>query len=206
LAYRLVIFDFDGTLADTYDWFLGAVEAAAPRFGVALPDPATRETLRGVPTREVVRRMGVPRWKMILIAKHLRRRKEQAAPGLQLFAGVAELLEALSARGTALAIVSSDGEVSVRATLGALASRIGIYDCGAPLFGKKRRLKRVLRRVGVRPEEAIFIGDETRDAEAAREAGIAFGAVSWGYARPAALLATEPTLVFTTPPEIAALV
>ncbi len=56
--------------------------------------------------------------------------------------------------------------------------------------------------MGVAPAEAIYIGDETRDAEAAAEAGVAFGAVAWGYAAPAALLACRPAEVFAAPGDI----
>jgi phosphoglycolate phosphatase len=65
-------------------------------------------------------------------------------------------------------------------------------------------MRRVLRRCGVRPAEAIAIGDEIRDVEAARSAGIAFGAVSWGFGRPEALAAQAPAVIFGTMDEIPA--
>ena len=57
-------------------------------------------------------------------------------------------------------------------------------------------VRRVVKRAGVAPSEAIAIGDEVRDLEAARGAGIAFGAVTWGYAAEEALRAREPDVVF----------
>ena len=94
-------------------------------------------------------------------------------------------------------MVSSDAESNVRATLGgALAPLVAHYACGASLFGKARKFKAVLRRAGLRPEQAIWIGDEIRDLEAARTAGIAFGAVAWGYTRPDALRARAPDQMF----------
>ena len=50
------------------------------------------------------------------------------------------------------------------------------------------------------------IGDEVRDGEAARQAGIDFGAVSWGYARPEALQQLSPALVFDSVADISRLV
>jgi phosphoglycolate phosphatase len=55
------------------------------------------------------------------------------------------------------------------------------------------------------PCRAILIGDETRDVEAARAAGIASGAVLWGYAAPEALVAAGPTKVFAEVGELAGL-
>jgi phosphoglycolate phosphatase len=61
----------------------------------------------------------------------------------------------------------------------------------------------VLKRAGVEPARAIAIGDEVRDIEAARSAGIACAAVTWGYAAPAALRAQRPDLLFERMDEIA---
>lgn len=49
----------------------------------------------------------------------------------------------------------------------------------------------------------MSFGDEIRDAEAARAAGIAFGAVTWGQHSPEALGAQSPAEIFVTVPEIA---
>ena len=56
---------------------------------------------------------------------------------------------------------------------------------------------------GVGAAQAIAIGDEVRDIEAARAAGIACGAVTWGYAAPEALRALGPDLVFERMEDIA---
>jgi len=42
-----------------------------------------------------------------------------------------------------------------------------------------------LHATGIVPARTIYIGDQTTDAEAARGAGVAFGAVAWGYGRSA---------------------
>ena len=61
-----------------------------------------------------------------------------------------------------------------------------------------------MRRARVKPCETLCIGDETRDIEAAREAGLASGAVAWGYARREVLAERAPTWFFETPDEVAA--
>ena len=60
----------------------------------------------------------------------------------------------------------------------------------------------MLRRSGIAARDAICIGDEIRDFEAAQKAGIAFGAVTWGYAAAEALIARSPAMVFRTVDEI----
>lgn len=113
------------------------------------------------------------------------------------------MLATLKARGLRLAIVSSDAERNVRKALSAAAGSVDLYACSASLFGKAAKFRRVLKRAGVPAAAAIAIGDEMRDADAAAQAGIAFGAVTWGYAKADALMTKQPALVFRSMDEIA---
>jgi phosphoglycolate phosphatase len=70
------------------------------------------------------------------------------------------------------------------------------------MFGKAGRLRAVLKSSRIRTLEAIYIGDELRDAEAARKAGMAFGAVGWGHNSLEALRAAGADEYFTSPREI----
>jgi phosphoglycolate phosphatase len=205
VAPWLAIFDLDGTLADSFPWFLGAMPAVADRFGFRrVAGPEEREALRGLGPREVLRRLEVPRWRLPAIARHVRRLKAEGAGAVPLFPGVPAMLRALSEAGVALALATSDSEANARVTLGAEnAALIRHWGCGAPLLGKTRTLRRVLRAGGVAPEDAVFVGDEVRDAEAARAVGVAFAAVVWGYGAPEALRAQGPAFVFGGVAEIA---
>ena len=79
-----------------------------------------------------------------------------------------------------------------------LADQIAFYGCGASLFGKTSKLRSAIKRCNVDRKRTIYVGDETRDIEAARAAGTASGAVLWGYAAPDALLGLNPTIAFHT--------
>ena len=199
--YRLAIFDFDGTLADTFPWFLGLLEDVAARFGIAGAAGLDVEEMRGLSAREIVARLGIPAWKLPRIAAHVHRLAAQS--DIALFGGAHETLRSLHAQGVALAVVSSNGEAAVRRAIGAeTAGLIGEFACGAKLFGKARVFRGVVRRARAAPAQTICIGDEIRDGEAAHDAGLAFGAVSWGYNTPEALARTAPEHVFSAMEEI----
>jgi phosphoglycolate phosphatase len=174
----MAIFDFDGTLADSFPWFLAAVNRLAECYRFHPIEPQEVETLRGYPARRLVHHLGVPAWKLPLIARHLRRLMAADISRIALFPGVDRLLHGLAARGAQLAVVSSNSAGNVHRVLGPHnAALIGHYACGVSLFGKPSKLRSVLRRSGVSAGAAICIGDEIRDLEASRAAGIAFGAV-----------------------------
>jgi len=205
VKYQLIIFDFDGTLADSFPWFRRVLNGVADEFGFRRVAPGEAAALRGLDAREILRRLAVPRWKLPMIVRHMRTLKTRDRDAIALFPGVDRLLHELTQRGLVLALVSSDAEANVRHTLGAANSeRIAHYACGASLFGKRAKFVSVLRRAQMTPPDAIAIGDEIRDAQAARRAGIAFGAVSWGYTDLAALCSIAPDEVFASMDDILA--
>lgn len=204
-AYRLVVFDFDGTLADTQAWFAGILDAVADRYQFRRIGREEWPTVRGMDARTLMNHVGLPLWKLPLVSRHVRALCARDAGSLRLFPGVAEMLAALERQGVALALVSSNGETTIRRVLGPEAGRFRHFGCGAGLFGKARHLTRAMRACGVPARATLAIGDELRDLDAARAAGCAFGAVEWGYASAAALAARRPAHRFTTPDEITAL-
>lgn len=186
--YELVIFDFDGTLADSFDWFIRTLPEVVPRHG--LPQLSTDEwqALRGLDARTIMRRLGLPLWKVPSMAREMRRRMHEDIERIALFDGVPALLADLKSDGHALAIVSSNSAENVRRVLGAeSAGRIDVFACGSSLFGKRAGLGATLKRLRCAPTAALYVGDEIRDAEAASAAGIAFAAVAWGFTLPDAL-------------------
>jgi len=203
--YRLVIFDFDGTLADSGDWFLAQADDLADRFRFKKVTPDEVEMLRGRTTREVIRYLGIPRWKLPRMARHMHARLAAEADKIKLFPGVEALLAELDDAGVEIAVVTSNAERNARAILGAAnVARVRHWECGASLFGKARRFRRVLRRSGVARGDAISVGDETRDITAARRVGIAAGAVTWGYARRDALITLGPDRLYDDAAAVAA--
>jgi phosphoglycolate phosphatase len=203
MPYSLVIFDLDGTLADSFPWFQRNLNEVADRFGFRRVEEGEVESLRLASTREILSRLEVPMWKVPFIARHMRRLKTEQAASIPLFAGVETMLWKLAESGVRLALVSSDTESNVREKLGVSSALFADFDCAASIFGKPAKFRRVLRRSRVDAAQAIAIGDETRDIEAARAVGIACGAVTWGYAAPKALIDRKPDLVFERMEEIA---
>ena len=199
----LVIFDFDGTLADSTAWAIPAVRPLAERFKFKAVTEDEIAMLRGRSSREIIAYLGLPLWKVPLVAAHGKKMMAADAHAIPLFAGTRDLLRALSAAGLRLAIVSSNSEATIRSILGAeLAGLVDHYGCGAAIFGKASKFKAVVKAARIPKDRVLCIGDETRDIEAAREAGLACGAVEWGYATRRALADHGPTMMFAAMDEI----
>ena len=196
--FDLLVFDFDGTLANSAGWFRSILPDIAKRFGFRCPDTDELEVLRHKPPREVMRILKIPGWKLVFIAVHVRKlaAKAEAFP---LFDGVPELLQQIAANGIRIAVVSSNAEVNVRRALGPeLSAKVSAWSCGAGMFGKAKHFRAVLRELNVPPERALSVGDEIRDIEAARVVGLRAAAVAWGFGMKPSLEAAKPDVVFET--------
>lgn len=203
MRYRLAIFDFDGTLADSFPWVIGMMNDVADRFKFRRVADDEVESLRMCDAREIMRRLGIRRWKLPMIAHYVRSRMAADVEHIHLFPGTGEMLRELTEAGVKLAVVSANGETTIRKVLGEHAALFEAYAGGVSLFGKRSKLMRMSRLTGVPAHEILVIGDEIRDLDATRAARMTFGAVSWGSTRPAAMLERSPDYMFNTVPEIA---
>jgi len=204
LKYRLAIFDSDGTLADTLPWMRSVFNELAEEHGFRRVEPHDYERFRDLHGTALLRELGLPLWKLPRVVSSMRRRMSEHTRTLSLFPGISDVLQRLAARGFQLAVVSSNSRANVERVLGVNnAVLIAHFACGVSMLGKAARLRQVIRRSAVQRPEAIYIGDEIRDAEAAAKAGIAFGAVTWGHHRQAILCRQNPAEMFATVQEIA---
>jgi phosphoglycolate phosphatase len=203
MKYRLAAFDFDGTLADSFGWFVRVMPRVAEKYRFRRVEAEDAERLRAMTGRQLLAHLRLPAWKLPLVAAHVRRLQAQEIGQIRLFDGIPEMLRDLDIAGMTVAIVSSNAESNVRRVLGEeLSLIVRHYGCGASLLGKRHKLKSILRRIRVQPADAIYIGDEIRDIEAAKMVGMASAAVSWGCATPDALIAAGPTMTFRNPASI----
>lgn len=202
--YAVVLFDFDGTLANSFPWFLEGLNAAARRYRFKAVEPADFERYRRMSHRELLASLGIPKWKIPFLARFFRKYMAKRRAETRLFDGVAESIRDLSRRGVTLGIVSSNSAANVEAVLGPeLSARFTHFECGVSFFGKERRLRRLLKKLGVAAGECLYVGDEPRDIEAARAVGMAAGAVAWGYFDRSVLEPLGPSEVFRYPVELA---
>jgi len=204
-AYKLVIFDFDGTLGDTMGWFLDASDAMAGRFGYLPIDRGDLDRLRKLSARELMKLQRVSVLKLPMLAAHFQKMMRNDAGSIRMFEGVPEMLKAVHATGAKIAIVRSNSEENIRIVLGPeLCGLISRFSCGASVFGKASKFRKVMAVMSVKPAETISIGDETRDIDAAREIGMTTGAVAWGYTNAEALRLYGPDHMFEAVADIPA--
>jgi phosphoglycolate phosphatase len=203
MNYDLAIFDMDGTLADSMPFFVAVQNQLAEQHGFKCIGADEIEVVRHFTPQQLLRHVGLPRWKLPFVAKSFMSLMKESTLPIALFDDIQEVLADLHRLGVVLALVTSNSEDNARKVLGAeIFGRFRFVDTGASMFGKTPRIRRALKACAVPAARAIYIGDQSTDGEAARKAGVAFGAVSWGYGAIESLMACRPAEVFATAREM----
>jgi len=202
--YDLAIFDFDGTLADSFPWFCSVLNQTAKKFDFRQVGDDEVDALRDLDAASVITYLGVPAWKVPMVAAHLRKLSAANAGNIRLHPGASDALAALHAAGITIAVVSSNAEPTIRAVLADSGALVAKYACGASLWGKPAKFRAVLKSLAIPASRTIAIGDEVRDIKAARAIPLAAGAVAFGFNTPAALKASAPDEFFASFPELTA--
>jgi len=204
---RVVVFDFDGTIADSFAEVHDVYREVAARLGLPLPTDAEIDALRRMSPMEALRASAIPPWRLPGIVAAVRHGLRDRMHALRPFPGIHDAIRALHAAGCRCCVLSSNS----RENVGAFLSRhdmheLDVVSCGASLLGKGSRIRRLVRGVA-RPAAAVFyVGDEVRDVLAASEADVRSVAVSWGFNHRSALEAARPDFVVDAPAEIVELV
>ncbi|HXP91237.1 MAG TPA: HAD hydrolase-like protein [Fibrobacteria bacterium] len=177
-----VLFDFDGTLADTFPRVERLLPRLARELGFLDPGEEGVRALRGRNMRSILSHLGIPWWKVPLVLWRARALLEADPEIIPLFPGIVELLTDLDKAGIEWGILTSNGIDVVRRTLYQNgAPEPGWLEAGLGLSGKSKRIRRMAGRWGIPAGDLVLIGDETRDVDAARKAQVPMVAVTWGY-------------------------
>jgi phosphoglycolate phosphatase len=203
MGYELIIFDFDGTLADSFSFVAGLMEDISDRYHLPrVSEEQIRQYMR-LDLKESIRAVQMPFWKIPLIAADVRKRMASEIDRICLFDGIEGVLHGLVARQKRIAVVSSNATGNIQKALGhENAALIQHFEGGVSIFGKTPKIRKVMQHMGADPSKTLYVGDETRDIQAAHQAGVACGSVAWGYTDVDALEALAPELVFYKVDEI----
>ena len=195
MPFKLVVWDFDGTLADSLATAVKIFNRLAPELGFKPLEDVS--AARGLSTRQFLRQQGISLWRLPRLVRKYHAAAAEEADKLKLAAGLADVLARVAGNGVRLGVLSSNREDNIRRCLRANGAEGHFaFVVGYPrLFGKAKALKRILRAERLTRSDVLYVGDELRDVEAAKRAGVRVAAVTWGFHTEALLRTGEPDFV-----------
>jgi len=199
---RPLIFDFDGTIADSFETLLAIFEEIAARPKRLTPHEIRQ--LRGAPLKDIIKYLKIKRWRIPRLVLKAKRLVALRILDIKPSQGIAEALKQLHAAGHPMFVMSTNSPENINRFLtkynldGYFTSIYG--DIG--LRGKASALKKIIRQEKLQRADCVYIGDEVRDIEAAKKAGITSMGVTWGFNNATAIEEAAPAVIARSPKDL----
>ncbi len=196
---KAVLFDFDGTLADTHESIMESMKYTMKTCLGMEFTPADMDRIKAQPLIEQLKKMCPDSWED-LRKVYLEHYIENLPIYLRLFPGAREILDYMRGKGIAIGIVTSKmaRTVALSMDLLGLDGLFRVLVCAEDVRKPKPDPEGVLLAldtIGVTPPEAIMVGDSPYDIRAGRAAGTATAAALWGEFPSGVLVAESPDIV-----------
>ena len=200
MAKKVIIFDFDGTIADTLLSVVNILNHLASKYGYKTIKLSDVTALRGKTSKEILKGLRISLLKLPFVVRSARQEFRKEVELLKPAAGIKKALLQLKKMGYKLGIVTSNSEENVNKFL--KTNNMLCFDfvySGSSVFGKAGVIKNLMESQRLKPEEAVYVGDETRDIDAAKKVGVQIIAVSWGFNSRRILEKQKPDFLIDTP-------
>ncbi|MCC7522899.1 HAD-IA family hydrolase [Candidatus Uhrbacteria bacterium] len=200
---KVLLFDFDGTIADTVFEVLQIYNRIAKDEGLRPISPAEFEKMRQMNASEVPAFLHVSILKLPFIVKRVRNELKKQIAYARPIQGVPEAIRSLKKKGNELYIISTNSVPNINTflTKNTIHDFDGVFSV-SDIFGKHRKILRLIKTHEWDPADVVYIGDEARDIDAAKHAKIASAAVTWGFNSEALLMAHHPDRLVRAPSEL----
>lgn len=204
----MILFDFDGTLANSLEHIYEIYNRIAPEYGCVQIDEEGRKIVAGGKPQDLMKEYGISPQKLAVLVLRVRKEMRKDMARLQPFPGIEEALSGLRKRGYPMGIVTSNDRENVLLFLknNRLERFFDFVYTGKSLFGKDKVFARLFRQRGLSPADVIYVGDETRDVEACKKTGIPMIAVTWGMNNKTILASMKPEGIADSPDDLPGLI
>ena len=207
-ARKSVIFDFDGTIADSFGISLTIGNRLAQTYGLEPVTPENFDRWRDMSSQQILRELNLPLLKLPCLLNRFKREIQSEISNFPFILGMRETILALWDQNYVLGVVTSNAAGNVRAFLNHQGvGHLFEFVSSCPYYrGKQRVLRSVARRHHLDLGKMIYVGDETRDIDAAKRIPVKSVAVTWGFNSSRALRKHNPDHLINHPRELLSIV
>jgi len=203
---KFVIFDFDGTIADTMPFSFSRSLELLRKEKIDFPEKEIIKKIKSNNYFELMKEFKLSWLKipfMLQIVKQGQRDLYSQIDKIKIFPGMKNLLKDLRNNNYQIGILSSNMQRNVNKFI--KIKRLNFFNiiyCESNILGKDQTFRKMMRKYNLKPEEIIYIGDEIRDVEACKKVGIKIIGVSWGLHTIEALQKNGVDYIVKKPSEI----
>lgn len=201
MIHQTLVFDFDGTIADTLAESRRIFNQLAPEFGIRQVEEHELDHLRHLSLKELLAHLNIPKRRVPALISRGTGLMRGNITRLQMIQGMPEVIVEMRRHVRSFGILTSNATANVDLFLRTHGLRevFDFISSTSKLTGKSKHLKAIRKTFSLRPEEMLYIGDELRDVKASKKAGIPIAAVTWGFNSRESLAAQDPDYLFDHP-------
>jgi HAD superfamily hydrolase (TIGR01549 family) len=195
-----LIFDFDGTICDSFDLTVKIANEYLVRFKKAKIDP---KKFRKIGIEEIIKDYKLNKLQVLIYIYKGRQEISKHIHEFKAFPGLIPVLKKLQKTNT-LGIVSSNSKRNIEKflKLNGMADIFKFVYSSSTLFQKHKKISSAMKKYNLNKKETIYIGDELRDTQAAKKIDLKAIAVSWGFADKNLLKSANPDFLIEKPEEL----
>jgi phosphoglycolate phosphatase len=200
----LFIFDFDGTIADTYHQVVAISNLLAAEFNYLRIHEDKRESLKDKNVRQIIKELQVPMMKIPSIIARAKQELHKNVGDINPISGLKEILDELHRQAIPMGILSSNSAENVDAFLKNhdMERLFEFAKTTSRVWSKHATLRKILTERGTPVDQFIYVGDELRDVTAAQKMSGKIIAVAWGFNSYQALETHRPDYLIRRPEEL----
>ena len=198
---KTILFDFDGTLADSKGLAISLINQFAPKYKYhKVEDPNEIEKLNLMSLRERMKYVGISMFSLPFLLRDIQTAYKEKIKAILPIEGMDQLVQELAKAGYPLAIITSNREPIVKQFV--QTHQMDVFSTihgERDIFGKGKVIRQFLEDHQLTVNDAVYIGDELRDIEACHQVGIPIYAVTWGFDPEPLLQSGNPTRLIHSP-------
>lgn len=201
MVFRTLVFDFDGTIADTLGETRLIYNQLAPDYGLRQVEEHELDHLRHLSLKQLLSHLHIPKRRVPALLSRGTGMMRGNIDRLRPIEGMPDVLVELRRHTQSFGILTSNAPANVDVFLRnhGLRDLFDFISSTSKLTGKSKHLKAIRKTFSLRNGEMLYIGDELRDVKASKRAGIPVAAVTWGFNSQASLAAEHPEFLFEQP-------
>jgi len=200
---KTIIFDFDGTIADNLSVAINIYNKIADKYQTNKVAKEELPVYRSMKPFDILRKLEITAFKLPFIVATIRKQMKRQIIDIPIFADICNILKQLKDKGFDLGILSSNSVQNIKIFLDHYQINLFnyIFSC-KNIFGKHKSLTKFIKNYNLKKGNVIYIGDEIRDIDASRKAGVRIISACWGYNDKDSLYAENPESLAEKPADL----
>ncbi len=203
VKYKYVLFDFDGTIADTEEANFVIYQKLAEKYNLRNITIDELGHIKKMSAKELIEYIELKKRYLPFILRRGKKLLKQDIKNIRLCKDdILDTVKVLRDMGIKIAIITTNSKDNVLTFLN--ENNVDYFDfiLSASMFGKESKMRRIIKKEKLKLSEVLYVGDEIRDIHAAKNTGIDIASVGWGYNTVESLKKHKPEYLIFEPKEL----